>query len=52
MIRYSVMSLIMTCSCIISMFPGEQLLLLARRGGGGDDVWEVEGETGASQQSW
>ena len=45
------MSLIMTCSSIIFMFPGEQLLLLGRRGGGGDGVREVEGETGASQQS-
>ena len=35
----------------ISMFSGEQLLLLARRSGRGDGVWEVEGETGASQQS-
>ena len=31
---------------------GEQLLLLARRGGGCDGVWEAEGETGPSQQSW
>ena len=42
----------MICVIFLSMFSGEQPLLLARRGGGGDGVWEVEGETGASQQSW